>query len=118
MHTVFPMSTIRQKLHEKNGYGQSKFIAETIVAAAAMAHQDQSPGNRLGVLNPVLIIGGPNNNHTANLDDLLWRIIGACVLMGEYYPKPEEWIHVARAEDVAHMAVDALIEPMNPPEHT
>ncbi|KAF7931242.1 hypothetical protein BELL_0094g00110 [Botrytis elliptica] len=110
--TVFSTSTLQRKLHETNGYGQSKLIAEQVVAAtAALQKSEGIPGSRLGILNPALIIGGPSHGHAANLDDLIWRLISACVLVGEYYPEPEEWIYVSRAEDVAEMTVNALINP-------
>ncbi|KAM0318086.1 hypothetical protein ACHAO8_002064 [Botrytis cinerea] len=110
--SVFSTSTLQQKLHETNGYGQSKLIAEQVVAAtAALQKPEEISGSRLGILNPALIIGGPSHGHAANLDDLIWRLISACVLVGEYYPEPEEWIYISRAEDVAQMTVDALINP-------
>ncbi|KAF7950839.1 uncharacterized protein EAE97_002391 [Botrytis byssoidea] len=110
--TVFSTTTLQRKLHETNGYGQSKLIAEQVVAAtAALQKSEGISGSRLGILNPALIIGGPSHGHAANLDDLIWRLISACVLVGEYYPEPEEWIYISRAEDVAEMTVNALINP-------
>ncbi|KAF7951679.1 hypothetical protein EAE96_006978 [Botrytis aclada] len=110
--TVFSTPKLQRKLCETNGYGQSKLIAEQVVAAtAALQKSEGIPGSRLGILNPALIIGGPSHGHAANLDDLIWRLVSACVLVGEYYPEPEEWIYISRAEDVAQMTVDALINP-------
>ncbi|GKZ35074.1 putative PKS/NRPS-like protein biosynthetic cluster [Aspergillus brasiliensis] len=149
---LFDPATLRHKLRETNGYGQSKLIAEQIVAGAAAAaaarqgeeeqeHQEPrstprtttvatptptpttmstsscrpcSSAQRFGILNPALIIGGPRSHHyAANLDDLLWRLVSACTLIGEYYPESEPegaWIYLSTADAVADAAVDGLFE--------
>ncbi|PYI19085.1 hypothetical protein BO99DRAFT_334054 [Aspergillus violaceofuscus CBS 115571] len=109
---VFDSATLRHKLRETNGYGQSKLIAEQIVAAAAAPPPTRRSERGLGILNPALIIGGPrSHHHAANLDDLLWRLVSACTLIGEYYPEPEPegaWIYVSTADAVADAAVAGL----------
>ena len=111
---VFSISTLRHKLLETNGYGQSKLIAEQMVTTTSenmRKNTMERQGTRIGVMNPALIIGGPSHNHAANLDDLLWRVVSASVLVGEYHPEPQEWIYMSRAEDVAKLAVDAMTSP-------
>ncbi|KAK6593960.1 amino acid adenylation domain-containing protein [Botrytis cinerea] len=91
--SVFSTSTLQQKLHETNGYGQSKLIAEQVVAATAALQKTRR--------NLRESTGHPESGFNYR----------ACVLVGEYYPEPEEWIYISRAEDVAQMTVDALINP-------
>ncbi|PWY77883.1 acetyl-CoA synthetase-like protein [Aspergillus eucalypticola CBS 122712] len=110
---VFEPATLRHKLRETNGYGQSKLIAEQIVAWTAAQQPTTIPRFKLGILNPALIIGGPRSHrYAANLDDLLWRLVSACVLISEYYPEPEPqraWIYVSTADAVADAAVSGLL---------
>ncbi|GKZ55615.1 nonribosomal peptide synthase [Aspergillus niger] len=119
---VFDPVTLRHKLRETNGYGQSKLIAEQIVAGTAAAKSVTTPSSRFGILNPALIIGGPRSHHyAANLDDLLWRLVSACVLIGEYYPEPEPqeaWIYVSTADAVADAAVGGLFWSSPSPDTT
>ncbi|KAJ5660991.1 acetyl-CoA synthetase-like protein [Penicillium longicatenatum] len=73
---------LTKSLLSTNGYGQSKLIAEQLVARTAPATQDDTLG--FATLKPGLVIGSQSNGGIANTDDLLWRLVKACVLLGAY----------------------------------
>lgn len=99
---------LTHQLRETNGYGQSKLVAEQMVAR--LGHATSRGATALATLKPGLVIGSQENGGVANLDDFLWRLVSGCFQLGSYCEEsdPEGWIYVARGEDIARTVLNEL----------
>ncbi|EYE90819.1 acetyl-CoA synthetase-like protein [Aspergillus ruber CBS 135680] len=96
-------------LSSTNGYGQSKLIAEQLVARTATM-PGVSPATHFATLKPGLIIGGPDTG-VANTDDFLWRLVKGCVSLGAYCVESDAgagYMYMARGEDIGQSMLDGL----------
>lgn len=86
----------------ENGYTQSKWVAEKMVQAAS--HR----GLRVSIYRPGFI-QGDSRTGTANVSDLLCRLICGCIQMGSYPDFPEKyWLPIpvdVTAEAIVHASI-------------
>ncbi|KAL9016753.1 MAG: hypothetical protein Q9185_005927 [Variospora sp. 1 TL-2023] len=92
--------------NQTNGYGQSKFVSESIVRNcmnhAAFANK------QLHIIQPGYIIGSLNNG-IANQTDFIWRLVAGCLDTGVYNAdESNHWLFIADVDRVA----EAITHPL------
>ncbi|KAI4116833.1 MAG: hypothetical protein LQ345_002803 [Seirophora villosa] len=91
---------------QTNGYGQSKFVSESIVRKC-MGHAAFA-SKQLHIIQPGYIIGSPNNG-MANLTDFIWRLVAGCLEIGAYNAdESNHWLFIADVDRVA----EAVTQPV------
>lgn len=89
-----------------NGYGQSKFVAESLVRKC-MDHA-AFEAKCLHIIRPGYIIG-PRRNGIANQTDFIWRLIAGCVEIGAYNEDEESlWLFISDVERVSEIVTNVL----------
>ncbi|KAL9637232.1 MAG: hypothetical protein Q9164_002318 [Protoblastenia rupestris] len=92
-----------------NGYGQTKFAAETLVKRAASRSPARS--NHFAVVSPGLVIGTPTEG-VVNADDWIWRLAAACIRVGVYNAdSSDKWIPLSDAAATAKIIIDTALDP-------
>lgn len=98
-----------------NGYEQSKFISEKIVADAIQHPAFQR--KHLYTVRPGYIIGSLKGG-IANTSDFIWRLVAGCLEIKAYNAEEAaQWLFVADVEHVAQRVVASLFE-QRPSGHT
>jgi thioester reductase-like protein len=94
---------------DADGYGQTKFVAESVVRRAALRC---SPGQaRLAVAAPGLVIGTPAEG-VPNTDDYIWRLVAACIRTHSYNADDsDQWLAVSDVAVMATMIIDTALDP-------
>ena len=96
-----------------NGYGQSKFVAESLVRNC-MVHP-AFEAKCLRIIRPGYIIG-PRRNGIANQTDFIWRLIAGCVEIGAYNEDEEShWLFISDVERVSEIVTDVFTPSNTPP---
>ncbi|KAL8833240.1 MAG: hypothetical protein Q9170_004404, partial [Blastenia crenularia] len=91
---------------DTNGYGQSKFVSESIVRKC-MDHAAFA-SKYLHIVQPGYIIGSPSNG-IANLTDFIWRLVAGCLEIGAYNAEESNhWLFIADVDRVA----EAITQPI------
>jgi thioester reductase-like protein len=104
----FNHDRLARNLRNTNGYGQSKLIAEQLVARTARTVVD---GKKVfATLKPGLVIGSQHRNGVANTDDFIWRLVKGCAALGSYCDEGsgESWIYLSRGEDIGRAMMEGL----------
>lgn len=94
---------------QTNGYGQSKFVAESLVRQC-MNHV-VFEHKHLRIIRPGYIIGSPQNG-IANQFDFIWRLIAGCLEI-EAYDEDEEsnWLFISDVDLVSNVVMASLVKP-------
>ena len=96
-----------------NGYGQSKFVAESLVRNC-MDHP-AFEAKCLRIVRPGYIIG-PRRNGIANQTDFIWRLIAGCVEIGAYNEDDEShWLFISDVERVSEIVTNVFAKPNTSP---
>lgn len=94
-----------------NGYGQSKWVAEKLVMAAA------ERGLRAAIIRPGYIVGDSRTAVT-NTDDFLFRLVKGCVQLGRT-PDMDNTVNMVPVDHVARVtSLAALGAPTHTPSAT
>ncbi|KAL8761655.1 MAG: hypothetical protein Q9184_002239 [Pyrenodesmia sp. 2 TL-2023] len=92
-------AVMAEKVAQKNGYAQSKFLSELLVKeyARTIARRQQ----RVTVLKPGYIIGGTDNG-ICIAGDFIWRLTAACAEVNSYNGDDADgWLFVSDVDRVA-----------------
>lgn len=93
-----------------SGYGQSKWVAERLLFAAA------ARGLAVNVVRPGYIVGDSRTGAT-NTDDFLWRLVKGSLQLG-YVPDMENPVNMVPVDHVARIAALAALAPSAGPGAT
>ncbi|KAL6904028.1 hypothetical protein GGI43DRAFT_399484 [Trichoderma evansii] len=94
---------------DADGYGQTKFVAESVVRRAAL--RCPSGQSRLAVAAPGLVIGTPAEG-VPNADDYIWRLVAACIRTRSYNADDsDEWLPMSDVAAMATMIIDTALDP-------
>lgn len=104
-----PESAQALQASQTNGYGQSKFVAESLVRQC-MNHV--AFGNKtLRIIRPGYIMGSRQNG-IANQLDFIWRLIAGCLEIGAYDEDEEShWLFISDVDLVSNVVMANLAEP-------
>jgi amino acid adenylation domain-containing protein/thioester reductase-like protein len=115
------------QLADADGYTQSKWMSETLVAHCARtwggdgsSYGNSSDGGRLCAVRPGFVIGTAAEG-VPNVDDFIWRVLAAAVRVGAYCADDAaQWVYVAGADSVAAAIVDNALGtlPLEPARET
>lgn len=104
-----PESAQALQASRTNGYGQSKFVAESLVRQC-MNHV--AFGNKnLRIIRPGYIIGSRQNG-IANQFDFIWRLIAGCLEIGAYDEDEEShWLFISDVDLVSNVVMASVAKP-------
>ncbi|KAJ2158263.1 large subunit of alpha-aminoadipate reductase [Coemansia sp. RSA 552] len=91
----------KQGLH--TGYGQSKWVAEKLLAAA------RADGFPVTIVRPGYVLGHSETGAT-NTDDFIWRLAKGCIELGQS-PVMSNAVNLCAVDYVAHVVVEAISQP-------
>lgn len=98
-----------------HGYGQSKFVAESLVRRC-MNHVAFEK-KHLRIIRPGYIMGSPRNG-IANQTDFIWRLIAGCLEIGAYDEDEEShWLFISDVELVSEVVAASLAKPNTLPSN-
>lgn len=90
----------------ENGYFQTKAVSEGIVQEIVSRLPTEQ--NRLSIVKPGLILGAGATG-IANIDDILWRLVGTATILHKYPIDPATaWLPLVGADTVAETIVSQL----------
>lgn len=93
-------------LKDSNGYSQTKFVSEEVVAKFAQSHSMHT----ITIVRPGLIIGTEEEG-IPNTDDFLWKFVQACTDVGSYPAADQSsWLAVADVRETATRTVKSRPE--------
>jgi thioester reductase-like protein len=95
-----------ERFAHMNGYSQSKFVSELVVANCARL--ELFKGKQLRIVKPGYIIGSVSQPRAAQTD-FLWRLVSSCLNMKAYNGETlSQWLYMSDIEYVAQLVIDGV----------
>ena len=94
-------------LKTANGYSQTKFVSEELVAMFGRSQHNQR--HNISIVRPGWIIGTETEG-VPNTDDFLWKLVQMCVQINGYPADyPDYWLPVSDVDEVSATVVDSTL---------